>query len=46
VSTIALADRVLLLSGGRIAAAGRHQELLATVPAYEALVRAYEADQP
>jgi ABC-type multidrug transport system fused ATPase/permease subunit len=43
VSTIALADRVLLLDGGRIAAAGTHQELLA-VPAYAALVRAYEAD--
>ena len=43
VSTIALADRVLLLEGGRIAAAGTHQELLA-VPAYAALVRAYEAD--
>ncbi len=41
VSTIALADRVLFLSGGRIRAAGTHAELLA-VPAYEALVRAYE----
>lgn len=41
VSTIALADRVLLLDGGRIAATGTHQELLA-VPAYAALVRAYE----
>jgi ABC-type multidrug transport system fused ATPase/permease subunit len=43
VSTIALADRVLLLDGGRIAAAGTHRELLA-VPAYAALVRAYEQD--
>jgi ABC-type multidrug transport system fused ATPase/permease subunit len=43
VSTIALADRVLLLEDGRITAAGTHQELLA-VPAYAALVRAYEAD--
>ncbi len=43
VSTIALADRVLLLEDGRIAAAGTHLELLA-VPAYAALVRAYEAD--
>ncbi len=41
VSTIALADRVLLLDEGRIAAAGTHRELLA-VPAYAALVRAYE----
>jgi ABC-type multidrug transport system fused ATPase/permease subunit len=43
VSTIALADRVLLLEDGRITAAGTHQELLA-VPTYAALVRAYEAD--
>ncbi len=42
VSTIALADRVLYLEGGRVAASGTHVELLATVPAYEALVRAYE----
>ncbi len=43
VSTIALADRVLLLEDGRIAADGTHRELLA-VPSYAALVRAYEAD--
>jgi ABC-type multidrug transport system fused ATPase/permease subunit len=43
VSTIALADRVLLLEGGRIAAEGTHRELLA-VPSYAALVRAYEQD--
>ncbi len=42
VSTIELADRVLYLAGGRIAAAGPHTELLATQPGYEALVRAYE----
>ena len=43
VSTIALADRVLLLERGRIVAEGTHRELLA-VPAYAALVRAYEQD--
>ncbi len=43
VSTIALADRVLLLEDGRIAADGTHHELLA-VPAYAALVRAYEEE--
>ncbi|MEM9132834.1 MAG: ABC transporter ATP-binding protein [Actinomycetota bacterium] len=40
-STIQLADRVLYLDGGRIAAAGTHAQLLAD-PGYEALVRAYE----
>ncbi|MEV4757674.1 ABC transporter ATP-binding protein [Micromonospora sp. NPDC049559] len=39
-STIALADRVALLAGGRIAAVGTHSELLATVPAYRALLSA------
>lgn len=41
VSTITLADRVLYLADGRIAASGRHEDLLAH-PGYEALVRAYE----
>ena len=42
VSTIALADRVLFLDRGRIAAAGAHDDLLASVPAYATLARAYE----
>ncbi|MDE0664329.1 MAG: ABC transporter ATP-binding protein [Acidimicrobiaceae bacterium] len=33
-STIALADRVVFISGGRVAATGSHRELLATVPEY------------
>ena len=41
VSTIALADRILYLAGGRIAAAGTHDDLLAE-PGYRALVEAYE----
>jgi ATP-binding cassette subfamily B protein len=41
VSTIAMADRVLWLDDGRIAASGTHRELLSH-PAYEAMVRAYE----
>ena len=46
VSTIELADRVLYLAGGRIAAAGPHVELLAAEPGYAALVRAYEDTTP
>lgn len=46
VATIRLADRVVFLDGGTIRAHGTHDELLATDPAYEALVRAYEAEQP
>jgi len=42
-STIALADRVLYLEGGNVAATGRHQDLLA-VPGYRTLVHAYEEE--
>jgi ATP-binding cassette subfamily B protein len=37
-STVLLADRVALLAGGRIAAVGRHTDLLADVPAYRNLL--------
>jgi ATP-binding cassette, subfamily B, bacterial len=37
-STIALADRVVLLRDGVVAAAGTHSELLATEPAYRAVL--------
>ena len=45
ISTIALADRVLFLDGGRVVASGSHADLLATVPAYAALARAYEEER-
>jgi ATP-binding cassette subfamily B protein len=37
-STVLLADRVALLSGGRITAVGTHRELLADVPEYRELL--------
>ncbi len=43
-STIRLADRVVFLEEGRIAASGPHQDLL-ELPAYAALARAYEHDE-
>jgi ATP-binding cassette subfamily B protein len=39
-STVALADRVALLDDGVIAAVGTHSHLLATVPAYRAVLSA------
>lgn len=45
VATIRLAERVIFIEAGRVAAEGTHDELLTTVPAYEALVRAYEQDE-
>jgi ATP-binding cassette, subfamily B, bacterial len=41
-ATIALADRVLYLEDGRLVADGDHDRLLATIPGYARLVRAYE----
>ena len=45
-STISLADRVLLLEGGRIVASGTHLDLLATEPRYaDVLARASADDE-
>jgi len=41
-STIRLADRVIYLEGGKVAAAGRHEDLLNAVPGYAAIIHAYE----
>jgi ABC-type multidrug transport system fused ATPase/permease subunit len=44
-STIALADDVLYLADGQVVAHGRHDQLLATVPAYRRLMEAFEHDR-
>ena len=44
-STIALADVVLFVAGGRLAAVGTDLELRRTVPGYAHLVEAYERDR-
>jgi ABC-type multidrug transport system fused ATPase/permease subunit len=44
-ATIALADEVLHVDGGRIAGRGTHRELLASSPEYAALVNAYESER-
>ena len=41
-STIRLADRVIYLDDGKVMATGTHDELLASVPGYSAMIRAYE----
>ncbi len=41
-STIRLADRVIYLEHGRVAATGSHDELLVSAPGYGAIIRAYE----
>ncbi|MGQ0836994.1 ABC transporter ATP-binding protein [Actinokineospora sp.] len=44
-STVQLADRVALLDGGRITAVGEHSHLLATNPAYRALLSTMDDDR-
>jgi ABC-type multidrug transport system fused ATPase/permease subunit len=44
-STIALADEVLYLEGGRIVDHGPHRDLMRRCAGYERLVRAYELDR-
>lgn len=44
-STIALADDVVFVSDGRVAAHGTHDELLATTREYRELVEAFESDR-
>jgi ATP-binding cassette subfamily B protein len=44
-ATIALADEVLFLAGGRIADRGTHEDLLVRNPDYARLVNAYETEE-
>jgi ATP-binding cassette subfamily B protein len=44
-STIGLADRVVLLEGGRIVADGTHAELLESTPLYGEVLAQAEADE-
>ncbi len=44
-STIRLADRVVFLEDGRVAATGTHEELLVTSPGYAAIIHAYELEE-
>ena len=44
-STIALADDVLFLEDGLVAAHGTHPDLLNTVPGYRTLIEAFEQDR-
>jgi ATP-binding cassette subfamily B protein len=45
-ATIALADEVVWIENGRLVARGTHEELLAEVPGYARLVRAYQTPEP
>ncbi|WP_370327498.1 ABC transporter ATP-binding protein [Euzebya sp.] len=44
-SSIALADEVVYVEGGRIVGRGTHDELYATLPGYAALIDAYDASR-
>ena len=43
-ASIMLADRVVYVEDGEVAAQGTHEELLATTPGYARILRAYEED--
>jgi ATP-binding cassette subfamily B protein len=43
-ASIVLADEVVFIDHGRVAGQGRHEDLLAGVPGYVRLLRAYEED--
>jgi ABC-type multidrug transport system fused ATPase/permease subunit len=43
-ASIVLADRVVFVEHGEVAAQGTHEELMATTPGYARILRAYEED--
>nr|NIR38666.1 ABC transporter ATP-binding protein [Actinomycetota bacterium]NIS33290.1 ABC transporter ATP-binding protein [Actinomycetota bacterium]NIT96787.1 ABC transporter ATP-binding protein [Actinomycetota bacterium]NIU20471.1 ABC transporter ATP-binding protein [Actinomycetota bacterium]NIU68196.1 ABC transporter ATP-binding protein [Actinomycetota bacterium] len=43
-STISLADRVVLLDGGRVVATGTHDQLISEEPRYRRLLEHMDAD--
>jgi ATP-binding cassette, subfamily B, bacterial len=43
-SSIVLADEIVYVDDGRVVAQGAHDELMASVPGYAALLRAYDED--
>lgn len=43
-ASITLADQVVFIEHGRVMAQGSHEELLASIPGYARLLRAYEED--
>ena len=43
-STITLADRVIFLEDGKVQGTGTHDELMATMPGYRSIIRAYERE--
>jgi ATP-binding cassette subfamily B protein len=45
-ATIALADRVVLIEGGRVVAEGTHHDLLATEPRYRRVLATAARDEP
>jgi ABC-type multidrug transport system fused ATPase/permease subunit len=44
-STVSLADDVVYIAAGEVAAHGTHDELMASVPEYQQLIEAFEADR-
>jgi ATP-binding cassette subfamily B protein len=45
-STVRAADTILVIDGGRLVAAGRHEELLVSSPLYARMARSLEPERP